>query len=185
LRRRLGERELLGSFWGDIMPKIMTRKLLQSIAVLVMAVLVGAANAAPVIVGEHYEDYKNILNSDCFNTTTCGIVMTRVPEGKNLLVTDISCLVYYIGTPAVGPFHLGRVAHKPVEIDEGKPPYTFLIPVALPPGAGGTTKLYVANAQTNQIFKAHELPYIFHFVSGATLANFSCTILGTLIPQVS
>ena len=148
---------------------------------LALAIGVTAGNTAPVITGDHYEDYKS--TSTCFTPKSCGLAMTVVPTGKNLLVTDISCVVTYTdAAPRVVYFQFGHLDAPPVTGDKGKSPYTFLVPVLLPLGTGTTTRHYVANAQVNQLFKPGQIPYFFHNLLEGTIDNFGCSIFGTLIP---
>jgi hypothetical protein len=131
---------------------------------------VGSSQAAPTIVGDHYEDQ---VNFNCGDTYECRVNFTLTPANKYLLVTYVSCFlnstkpVYYI-VLSTSPYASGGSLR----------PYNLRIPQSISAAAGYT---YSFGQDLAYLIGPSRYP---HVIANATttshLMQYSCTITGVL-----
>ena len=156
------------------------RMLLSGASVVAIGLCAAAANSAPVVTDNHYEETK--IKSCGAAAAECALPMTAVPAGKRLLVTRVSCSVSYSnGPPAFSYFQFGRKSvTNPAGVDQGTGPFNYLSPVLLPGAADIDLRLYAINAQPDLMFSAGQIPYFYQAINEGKFGIFTCTIIGTL-----
>jgi hypothetical protein len=131
------------------------------------AMPLSASFGAAVIVGSHYEEWKQ---ATCSNSNHCLLAMSPVPAGKYLIVTKLNCnsMNNSVSTSILGAtfFGVGNLS-SPVWIQ-------FL-------SVYGPLRMHVIDAQTSKAFPQGTSPKIqVVFGATATASSLSCTIAGEL-----
>lgn len=131
---------------------------------------IGSSQAAPTIVGDHYEDQ---VNFNCGGTYDCRVNFSRTPSNKYLLVTYVSCWlnstkpVYYIVLSTSATASGGSLR-----------PYNLRIPPAIGAAAGYT---YRFGQDLAYLIGPSRYPHIIsQATSTSNLMQHSCTITGVL-----
>jgi hypothetical protein len=159
------------------------RGLTAGLGLLLLSVAPGQASS--LTVGQNYQESSNKTSTTppagtaCNATTFCYIEFAKVPLGRQLVVTQVSCSLSVSNNSAevvqmtLSPRRPGGAAVER---------FQMLIPSTLPSNLPGYN--LVLNSNAYQLFDAGDRPEIFvSFKAGASVTGF-CSISGQIVNNV-
>jgi hypothetical protein len=154
---------------------------LGAIAGLTLAALTAMpSQASSLSIGQNYQESSNVTSSApptpgaCNGITYCYIEFNKVPAGKQLIVTQVSCSL----NPSAGvPMQMFLAPRRPNNSAVER--FQFLIPSTMPSTTPGTN--VTVNTNTYQLFDQKDRPEIYLEVSAAASTVGFCTISGQMV----
>jgi hypothetical protein len=144
-----------------------------AIVTLVSAGTLSAASFSPASAnffysaGSTYEESKN--KTTCGTNTSCAVMFRKVPAGKTLMITHVSCRVVANGTAPITNASLGDTDQTRAE---------FLTPVQLSTDGENFRYFHLSN-EVSTIFTAATTPEVSVTFDGSILmSQLSCNIAG-------
>jgi len=170
------------------MVDIVLRRVRWTVGTLALATLVSllilpaSVQAKPTVLGEYYQETTTERGrlppapSDCSDVSFCYYIFARVPRGKFLVVTNVSCTVLVGGAD---DFRLAKIVPQrgdgtilprehhfaPIQTSFDTQPNNF----------------YIIQGTTSQLIKENERPLIYMETLSGSLFEGSCTIEGKLL----
>jgi hypothetical protein len=146
-------------------------KLAAAVFVLAAAITAhAAAYAAAPKAGDHYQAYKG---QSCSDNISCKITFGKIPSGKSVLVTNVSCSLEGITTSTAGIFSMTLS-------DDLDGFNTTLTPVQVGAIPSGHNFYMLSNNVTSHLLDGGRKPLaIVGFNENFSSVNFLCGISGT------
>jgi len=150
-------------------------------AVALLAVTASGAHAAvsQITLGTHYQATSNTTSSNppnagaCNSQSYCYWVFPRVPTGKQLVVTQVSCS---ISVSAAEPTHmyLGARLNNGTAVER----FSFLLPSIFPSNQPGS--ILAVNETVYQLYASGQRPEVYMQLTGFASSTGSCSISGQM-----
>lgn len=144
------------------------------------ALIASPGQASSLTIGQNYQESSNVTSSApptpgaCNGKTYCYIEFNKVPAGKQLIVTQVSCSL----NPSAGvPMQMYLAPRRPNNAAVER--FQFLIPSTMPSTTPGTN--VTVNTNAYQLFDQRERPEIYLEVSAAANTVGFCTISGQML----
>jgi hypothetical protein len=145
-----------------------------------LALSVSSAETASLQAGTYFQESSNVTSSApptagaCNGLVYCYIEFGKIPDGKQLIVTHVSCSLSVSSSTAKSvQVYLGT--RKGINAVER---FQLLVPGSMPSNQPGYN--LVVNAPTLQLYTEKERPEIYVGFTNATDTIGFCTIAGTL-----
>lgn len=143
------------------------------------------ASAAALALGAHYQESSNLTSNAppqstaCNGLSYCYIEFAKVPAGKQLLVTRVSCQLS-VSAGAATTMYLGTRLGNGNAVER----FSFLIPTAMPSNQPGDN--ITVNDEAYQLYTQGQRPEIYLGLDSAASTVGFCSIGGELtdvVPQ--
>lgn len=171
-----------GHALGALMKIFLGLKAFGGIALVVgvlQAVAPSPVGAASITVGSNYQESSNVTSSAppaagaCNGVSYCYLNFSKVPEGRNLLVRQVSCSLSASAGNVISMYLGVRRGQNSVER------FQFLNSTKYPSSQPGGT--VVVNENALQIYRAGDRPEIYVGYTAAANTTGFCTISGEYV----
>src|SRR5262245_34461937 len=150
---------------------------------LVLALLWAApGHAASLTVGQNFQESSDVTSTSppigtaCNSTSFCYIIFHKVPSGKQLIITQVSCALSVSASAAQAvSMYLGPRRPNGTAVER----FQILIPSTMPSNQPGYN--LVLNSNAYQLFTTSDRPEIYIGLSASADILGSCSISGQMV----